>query len=275
VKLAIVGGGRAGSARARALADHPEARLWGTVHREGEPTLAQALASPEVEAIAVCTPNLLHPAQVARALEAGKHVLCEYPLAPTAREGRELFAAARKHGRVLHVGHIELLAESHRAQRPRAAELGQPLGGQVEFTGSSEGWIGDGAVAGSPALRATARLHRLVDLFGSARARAAALELRPQGYRLEVELAFDSGGQVRLCEERGPGLERRTTCAIRCERGLLGDPPPLSAAGVFRADLDCFVARVRRGMAPYLGEEHILHVLALVDRIDALTGWER
>jgi hypothetical protein len=44
---------------------------------------------------------------------------------------------------------------------------------------------------------------------------------------------------------------------------------------VFRADLDCFVARVRRGAAPYIEEEGILHVLALVERIDALSGWGR
>jgi predicted dehydrogenase len=275
VNLAIVGGGRAGSARARALAQHPEARLWGTVHRAGEPTLAQALADGSVDAVAVCTPNVLHAQQVQAALAAGKHVLCEYPLAATAGEGRALFEAARSRGRVLHVGHIELLAESHRVQRERAAELGRPLGGAVEFTASSEGWIGDGSLAGSPGLRATARLHRLVDLFGSARVRAAALEESAGGYRLEVELGFEAGGEARLCERRAPGCERRTTCAIRCERGLLGDPPPLSAAGVFRADLDCFVARVAGGAPPYLAEERILHVLALVERIDALTGRER
>ena len=275
MKLAIVGDGRAGRARARALAEHPAAELWGTVHRTGEPTLAQALADPALDGVLVCTPNLLHAGQVRQALEAGKHVLSEYPLAATAGEGRALFDAARARAKVLHVGHIELLAESHRVQRERAAELGRPLGGAVEFTGTSEGWIGDGAVAGSPALRATARLHRLVDLFGSARVRAAALERHAQGYRLEIDLGFDAGGEARLCEQRGPGLERRTTCAIRCERGLLGDPPALSAVGIFRADLDCFVARVRGGAPPYLAEERILHVLALVERIDALTGWER
>ncbi len=275
MKLAIVGGGRAGAARARALVEHPEARLWGTVHRVGEPTLAQALAVPEVDGVLVCTPNLLHAEQVRAALAAGKHVLSEYPLAATAHEARTLFDAARARGRVLHVGHIELLAESHRLQRERAAELGRPLEGAVEFTGASEGWIGEGAVAGSPGLRATARLHRLVDLFGSARVRAAALEERAAGYRLDVELAFEAGGEARLLERRGPGLERRTTCAIRCAGGLLGDPPAVPPTGVFRADLDCFVARALRGAAPYLAEERILHVLGLVERIDALSGWKR
>jgi hypothetical protein len=274
LNLAIVGGGRAGAARARALAEHPEARLWGTLHRGGEPTLAQALAEPALDGVLICTPNLLHAEQIRQALAAGKHVLSEYPLAATAGEARGLFDAARARGRVLHVGHIELLGESHRLQRERAAGLGRPLGGVVEFTGASEGWIGDGALAGSPALRATARLHRLVDLFGSARVRAAALEESAGGYRLEVELGFEAGGEVTLREQRGPGSARRTTSAIRCERGLLGDPPPVPPTGVFRADLDCFVDRALRGAPAYLAEERILHVLALVERIDALSGWK-
>jgi hypothetical protein len=271
--LAVVGGGRAGSARARALAEHPEARLWGTVHRSGEPTLAQALADPEVAGVIVCTPNLAHAAQVEAALAACKHVLSEYPLAATAGAAHALFEAARTRGCVLHVGHIELLAESHRVQRARAAELGRPLGGEVEFSGSSEGWIGDPAAAGSPGLRATARLHRLVDLYGPARVRSAALAHDARAYRLEIALEFEAGGEVRLLEHRAPGAERRTRFAIRAERGTLGDPPPLSPLGIFRSDLDCFVARVRHGGESYVTEERILHVLALVERIDALSGW--
>jgi hypothetical protein len=273
--LVVVGGGRAGSARARALAEHPEARLWATVHRSGEPTFEGALADDEVDGAIVCTPNLQHAAQVEAALEAGKHVLSEYPLAATAGTGRRLFELARSRGRVLHVGHIELLSESHRVQRARAAELGRPLGGEVEFSASSEGWIGDADTAGSPALRATARLHRLVDLYGPARVRAATLELGERSYRLEVELEFEAGGEVRLREGRAPGGERRTRFAVRAERGTLDDPPALSALGIFRSDLDCFVARVRHGGESYIAEERILHVLALVERIDALSGWGR
>lgn len=278
LRLAVVGGGRAGRARARALAEHPEAALWGTVHREhrsGEPTLDEALADPGVDGAIVCTPNLLHAGQVAAALEAGKHVLSEYPLAATAGEAGALFAAARKAGRVLHVGHIELLADSHHVQRERAAELGRPLDGAVEFEASSEGWIGDPVRAGSPALRSTARLHRLVDLFGPARVRAATVAYGEASYELAVDLGFERGGGVRLIERRAPASARRTRCAVRCEGGLLGDPPALSAVGIFRSDLDCFVGRVRHGGASYVAEERILHVLALVERIDALSGWGR
>jgi predicted dehydrogenase len=57
----------------------------------------QVLADPQIDAVHVCTPNVLHYPMVEAALDAGKHVLCEKPLTMTAAEARELVAiAARK-----------------------------------------------------------------------------------------------------------------------------------------------------------------------------------
>jgi predicted dehydrogenase len=54
------------------------------------------LADPDVDAIYVPLPNNLHAAWSIRAVEAGKHVLCEKPLAASANEARAVFEAARK-----------------------------------------------------------------------------------------------------------------------------------------------------------------------------------
>lgn len=61
----------------------------------------QLLADDEVEAVYVSLPNSLHHEWSIRALEAGKHVLCEKPLATSAAEAEAMFAAARKHDRLL------------------------------------------------------------------------------------------------------------------------------------------------------------------------------
>jgi predicted dehydrogenase len=59
------------------------------------------LESDAVDAIYVALPNGLHMEWATRALEAGKHVLCEKPLSPRPDEVAAAFAAAERHGRVL------------------------------------------------------------------------------------------------------------------------------------------------------------------------------
>ena len=72
------------------LGDSTAIALGGQVrvYREFE----ALLADPEVEAVDICTPTALHAAQVLAAMRAGKHVLCEKPLAQNAGEARELLA---------------------------------------------------------------------------------------------------------------------------------------------------------------------------------------
>lgn len=271
--VAIVGLGRAGRARARALEGHPRARLVAVARSEGTPpdatTLERIAADPAVDAAIVCTPNLLHEGQARALLDAGKHVAVEFPLAASAPAARALLEVSLARSRVLHVEHIELLSASQRAQRVRAETLGRPLGGALRFTGGSDGWIGDPALAGTPALCALARLSRLVDLFGDADVAGAALEAGARAWRLEVELAFRAGGRAVLVEERGPGIARALRWALRCERGPLDDPPAGPPGDPFREDLDAFLARIERGVPSYVGDARVLHLLELVGQIEA------
>jgi predicted dehydrogenase len=61
----------------------------------------ELLSDDEVHAIDICTPNFLHAPMAMAALEAGKHVLCERPLARSAEEAAAMMKAAKKNERIL------------------------------------------------------------------------------------------------------------------------------------------------------------------------------
>ena len=62
---------------------------------------AHVLADPAVQAVYVSLPNSMHHEWTLRALRAGKHVLCEKPIATSVAQAREMFDAAREEGLVL------------------------------------------------------------------------------------------------------------------------------------------------------------------------------
>ena len=63
------------------------------------------ISDPNIEAVHVCLPNALHAPVAKAAIEAGKHVLCEKPLAMNAAEAREMLATATSKGIIHCVNH--------------------------------------------------------------------------------------------------------------------------------------------------------------------------
>jgi predicted dehydrogenase len=87
------------------------------------------LDDPEIDAVYVALPTALHAEWVRGALEAGKHVLCEKPLAANAEVAQDLVTCAAEHQRVLLEGlHVRYL---RKLQRQRelvvGGEFGRPL----------------------------------------------------------------------------------------------------------------------------------------------------
>ena len=58
----------------------------------------EILRDPVIDAVHICTPNAQHYSMAKDALNAGKHVLCEKPLATSVEEGEELVSLAAKKG---------------------------------------------------------------------------------------------------------------------------------------------------------------------------------
>jgi predicted dehydrogenase len=86
-----------------AARDAARARAFASRHRIARvhATYAELVRSPEIDAVYNPLPNSLHCEWTVRALEAGKHVLCEKPFASNAAEAEQMAGAAARSGRVL------------------------------------------------------------------------------------------------------------------------------------------------------------------------------
>lgn len=80
---------------------------------------AELLANPEIDAVSVCVANHMHAEDTMDALRAGKHVLCEKPMATTMEDCEAMVALAERTGKKLVIGHNQILTPAHR----RAKEL--------------------------------------------------------------------------------------------------------------------------------------------------------
>ncbi|UCI29919.1 Gfo/Idh/MocA family protein [Mesorhizobium sp. B4-1-4] len=92
-----------------------------------------ALLGSGIDAVYISTTNELHLEQTLAAIQAGKHVLCEKPLALTSADARNMVAAAKAAGVVLGTNHHLRNAGAHRAMREAiaAGRIGKPIAARV------------------------------------------------------------------------------------------------------------------------------------------------
>jgi len=91
------------------------------------------LADSAIDAVYICTTNEWHEPQALAAIAAGKHVLCEKPLAVSLDGARRMVAAAAEAGVVLGTNHHLRNAATHRAMREliETGAIGRPLAARV------------------------------------------------------------------------------------------------------------------------------------------------
>ena len=150
IGIALVGYGYWGPNIARNLYERPEFELLALC--ELDPDRAGAFArrfrgiainsefdkvllDPAIEAVAIATPPRTHHALVRRALEAGKHVLVEKPLATISAQASDLIALASERALVLMPGHTFLYSPP--VNKVRDLIRGGELGDEIYFVTSS------------------------------------------------------------------------------------------------------------------------------------------
>lgn len=106
-------------------------------------SVEEMLADAHIDAISVCTPNSTHGENTIRALDAGKHVLCEKPMAQSLDESRKMLEAERRSGKKLMLGHNQRMIPTHLKAKEllQHGEIGKPLFYQCSFKHSGpENW---------------------------------------------------------------------------------------------------------------------------------------
>ncbi|MBF2067938.1 MAG: Gfo/Idh/MocA family oxidoreductase [Calothrix sp. C42_A2020_038] len=130
----------------------------------------QLIESPDIDLVIISTINCYHSMITRAALECGKHVVVEYPLALNVVEAEELIALAKDKNKLLHVEHIELLGGIHQSIKQHLSEVGHIFYVCYNTTKSQRPaprkWTYNHEMFGFPLIGALSRLHRLVDLFG-------------------------------------------------------------------------------------------------------------
>lgn len=173
LRFGLIGCGDIGRLRADALRKTPGCRL--TAVADVDPRKAQEVAGtsgaaaladwrdlvrrPDVDAVIVSTPPHLHAEMTIAALDQGKHVLCEKPLARTLQECRAMVAAAERSGRRLATGFNYRFYPSF-ALAKRLVDEGaigrlnhiRSYGG-YSATGHNQPWVHDAGTVGGGALR--------------------------------------------------------------------------------------------------------------------------
>jgi predicted dehydrogenase len=107
--------------RTRQAAEEYHLPFWTTDYHE-------LLAREDIDAVSVCLHNNLHRSVTVAALEAGKHVFCEKPMAGSYCDAAEMLAVSRRTGKMLSIQLSTLFSQETRAARAAIAEgwLGKP-----------------------------------------------------------------------------------------------------------------------------------------------------
>ncbi len=248
IRVGLVGTGYAATARAKALLADRRSHLVSISSGSGSSSSAeraielaaqygakaiahwrQLVAESAVDLVIICTVSALHGEIVEAALQAGKHVVVEYPLSLQLAQAEQLVKLAAQKQLLLHVEHIELLGGLHLAMRSHLHRIGRPS--YVAYrtvnpqSPAPKKWTYQKELFGFPFCGALSRVHRLTNLFGKVKqvnCHTRILENTDGVHFRQIlsfgRLLFESGLVAEVIYGKGEGL-----CVYHREIEVQGD----------------------------------------------------
>lgn len=212
--------------REEAAARYGAARTYGDWH--------DVLDDPDVAAVDICVPHALHAEIAVAAARAGRHVLCEKPLATHLRAAEEMAAAARDSGVVLMPFlNMRLGGAARRAvDLVRGGAVGRPLlirgvmgHGGPDATDPARRWFLTAEAGGGAILDLGPHLFDLVACLAGQPASRLRATLRRDGEPVErdglVEVSFPDGAQAQLVLSWSHMAGRETRVVVQGDTGVL------------------------------------------------------
>jgi 1,5-anhydro-D-fructose reductase (1,5-anhydro-D-mannitol-forming) len=271
-----------------AILAEPRSSLYGLVTRDpakASPynsrtwtTVNEALSDPAVHAVYVATPIFLHAPMTIQSLRAGKHVLCEKPMAMNEGEARSMLGAAKQSGCILGVAYYRRMYPKLRRAKQLldAGAIGKLVLAELTshgwFDGKESGekesgrsWLIDPAQAGGGPLYdiASHRIDVLNFLFGQPQRVTGLLSNAVHHYAVEdnATVLIDYTGGVRgIVDVRWHSKVKRDECRIRGTEGEI-DLSPLNGP-------DLIYPGGRENLPPHAN----LHYPMVENFVDAMLG---
>lgn len=314
LKVGLVGTGFAARARAEALNKSDRAELVGICSSDRERTQACAqdfetqafpdldtlLAVDSLDLVVIANRNLHHAAAVRLALNHGKNVVVEYPLALHWGEGEDLAHLAQQTDRLLHVEHIELLGGWHQALQTQLPLLGIPRFVRYATLQAKhpapEHWTYRLREFGFPFVGALSRIHRLTNVLGNVSAVQSQAQFFPAlepytAYRnpfttciCTAQLFFEQGTLALVTYGKGEQIWRSErlmevygdhgTFRLENDTGMLfkaGGDTPVDVggrSGLFQQDTDAVLDYLLEGKPLYVTLEASLYALKIATAIE-------
>jgi len=200
-------------------------------------SLAEALRDPAVQVVYVASPVFLHAQQTIESLRAGKHVLCEKPMAMNEAEARSMVRTAEQSGKTLGIAYYRrTYPKVQRAKKLlEAGVIGKPVVAELTchawFDGQGpRSWLVDPAKSGGGPLYdiASHRIDILNFFFGQPLRASGHLSNAVHNYAVEdnATVMIDYEGGVRgLVDVRWHSKIDRDECRIRGTEGEINLDP--------------------------------------------------